>query len=109
MKTTIKLVIYYFLYQLVFSIVFMFFYAIGYVMGGMKANKDFGNGSDYVFDYDAFMDGHMYAMIALAMIVAGIVMIWHLIHFKYVKFNLKSFCEVPGKTILLSIPLIFAV
>ena len=109
MKTTIKLVIYYFLYQLVFSIALVFFYGVGYVVGGIMANKAYGDDSDYVFDPESFMDGHMYAIMALAMIVAGIVMIWHLIHFKYVKFNLKSFCEVPGKTILLSIPLIFAV
>ena len=40
--------------------------------------------------------------------LASIAMIWHLIHFKYVKFNLKSFGEVSGKTIGLSIPLIVA-
>ena len=44
----------------------------------------------------------------LALVLSGITMIWHLIHFKYVKFNLKSFGEVSGKTIALSIPLIVA-
>lgn len=44
----------------------------------------------------------------LALVLSGITMIWHLIHFKYVKFNLKSFGEVSGKTILLSIVLIVA-
>ena len=39
----------------------------------------------------------------LALVLSGITMIWHLIHFKYVKFNLKSFGEVSGKTMVLSI------
>jgi membrane protease YdiL (CAAX protease family) len=39
----------------------------------------------------------------LALVLSGITMIWHLIHFKYVKFNLKSFGEVAGKTMALSI------
>lgn len=108
MKITIKLAVYYFLYQLAFLIVFSVSYVVGYIIGGIEANKDLGNGSDYAFDIETFMDGSMYAITALSMIVAGIAMIWHLIHFKYVKFNLKSFCEVPAKTILLSIPLIFA-
>jgi len=44
----------------------------------------------------------------ITMVLSGIAMIWHLIHFKYVKFSLKSFGEVSGKTIGLSIPLIVA-
>ena len=45
---------------------------------------------------------------ALGLIFSGIAMTWHLIHFKYVKFSLKSFGEIPVKTILLSIPFILA-
>ena len=45
---------------------------------------------------------------SLALVLSGIAMITHLIRFKYVKFNLKSFGEVSGKTILLSIVLIVA-
>lgn len=39
----------------------------------------------------------------LALVLSGLAMIWHLIHFKYVKINLKSFGEVSGKTMALSI------
>ena len=46
--------------------------------------------------------------LSLSVILSGIAMIWHLIHFKYVKFNLKSFSEVPSKTIWISIPFIVA-
>lgn len=42
------------------------------------------------------------------MVLAGIAMTWHLIHFKYVKFNKASWTEVPARTILLSIPFIIA-
>lgn len=41
-----------------------------------------------------------------AMVLSGILMIVYLIRFKYVKFNLQSFREVPAKTLWLSIPLI---
>lgn len=44
----------------------------------------------------------------LSLVFSGLAMIWHLTHFKYVKFNLNSFREVSAKTIGLSIPLIVA-
>ena len=44
----------------------------------------------------------------LSLIFSSLAMIGHLIHFRYVKFSLKSFKEISGKAILLSIPLIVA-
>ena len=91
-----KLVIYYFLYQFLFTALIALPNTWIQIMN---------NGGDV----SSFAPGEMtYTTTGIAMILSGIAMIWHLIHFKYVKFNLKSFSEVPSKTIWLSIPLIVA-
>ena len=88
MKRAIKLVLYYFGYQLLITLPFTFIFNMLSDKGSLSAEA-----------------GAVYAT-GIGMVLSGIVMIWHLIHFKYVKFNLKSFSEVPAKTIWLSIPLI---
>ena len=91
-----KLVVYYFLYQFVFTALIALPSTWIQIMN---------NGGDV----SSFAPGETtYTTTGIAMILSGIAMIWHLIHFKYVKFNLKSFSEVSGKTIGLSIPLIVA-
>ena len=91
-----KLVIYYFLYQ------FLFTALIALPSTWIQIMNNGG-------DVSNFAPGETtYTTTGIAMILSGIAMIWHLIHFKYVKFNLKSFGEVSGKTIGLSIPLIVA-
>lgn len=91
-----KLVIYYFLYQ------FLFTALIALPSTWIQIMNNGG-------DVSSFTPGETaYTTTSIAMILSGIAMIWHLIHFKYVKFNLKSFGEVSGKTIGLSIPLIVA-
>ena len=91
-----KLVVYYFLYQFVFTALIALPSTWIQIMN---------NGGDV----SSFAPGETtYTTTGIAMILSGIAMIWHLIHFKYVKFNLKSFSEVPSKTIWLSIPLIVA-
>lgn len=91
-----KLVVYYFLYQFVFTALIALPSTWIQIMN---------NGGDV----SSFAPGEMtYTTTGIAMILSGIAMIWHLIHFKYVKFNLKSFSEVSGKTIGVSIPLIVA-
>ena len=91
-----KLVIYYFLYQFLFSALIVLPSTWIQIMN---------NGGDV----SSFTPGETtITNTGLAMVLSGIAMIWHLIHFKYVKFNLKSFGEVSGKTIGLSIPLIVA-
>ena len=91
-----KLVVYYFLYQFVFTALIALPSTWIQIMN---------NGGDV----SNFTPGETtYTTTGIAMILSGIAMIWHLIHFKYVKFNLKSFGEVSGKTIGLSIPLIVA-
>ena len=91
-----KLVVYYFLYQ------FLFTALIALPSTWIQIMNNGG-------DVSSFAPGEMtYTTTGIAMILSGIAMIWHLIHFKYVKFNLKSFSEVSGKTIGLSIPLIVA-
>ena len=96
MGRIVKLVIYYFLYQFVFTALIALPSTWIQIMN---------NGGDV----SNFTPGETtYTTTGIAMILSGIAMIWHLIHFKYVKFNLKSFSEVPSKTIWLSIPLIVA-
>ena len=91
-----KLVVYYFLYQ------FLFTALIALPSTWIQIMNNGG-------DVSSFAPGETtYTTTGIAMILSGIAMIWHLIHFKYVKFNLKSFSEVPSKTIGLSIPLIVA-
>ena len=94
MIQTIKLVIYYYLYQLLFTSVL--------TMPSIWTQL-MNNGGDI----NSFTGTETTTQtVSLTMMLASIAMIWHLIHFKYVKFNLKSFSEVPSKTIWLSIPLI---
>ena len=96
MLRTIKLIIYYFLYQVLFTTI------IALPSTWIQIMNNGGNVS-------SFPPGETtITTTGIAMILSGIAMIWHLIHFKYVKFNLKSFGEVPSKTIWLSIPLIVA-
>ena len=96
MLRTIKLIIYYFLYQVLFTAI------IALPSTWIQIMNNGGNVSSFTPGETTI------TTTGIAMILSGIAMIWHLIHFKYVKFNLKSFGEVPGKTIWLSIPLIVA-
>ena len=96
MQQTVKLVIYYFLYQLLFT---------SLVTLPTVWTQLMQNGGDLTSYAEA---GSSTNMIGLSMVLSGIAMIWHLIHFKYVKFNLKSFTEIPSKLIWLSIPFIVA-
>ena len=94
MKRAIKLVIYYLCYQLLFTtLITLPSVWIQLMNNGGDVNAFTGT--------DAATN-----TTGLTMVLSGIVMIWHLIHFKYVKFNWRSFTEVPAKTIWLSIPLI---
>ena len=91
-----KLVIYYFLYQ------FLFTALIALPSTWIQIMNNGG-------DVSSFTPGEItITTTGIAMVLSGIAMIWHLIHFKYVKFNMKSFGEISGKTIGLSIPFIVA-
>lgn len=96
MLQTVKLIIYYFLYQVLFT-------AIATLPNIWTKLMNNGGNTDSFTGVETTLNAT-----ALGMVLSGIAMIWHLIHFKYVKFNLKSFSEVSGKTIGLSIPLIVA-
>ena len=96
MLRTIKLIIYFYLYQVLFTAL---------VTLPAIWEKLMNNGGDVnTFDEASITT----TAAALGLIFSGIAMTWHLIHFKYVKFSLKSFGEIPVKTILLSIPFILA-
>ena len=91
-----KLVIYYFLYQ------FLFTALIALPSTWIQIMNNGG-------DVSSFTPGETtITTTGIAMVLSGIAMVWHLIHFKYVKFNLNSFKEIPLKTIALSIPFIVA-
>ena len=96
MLQTIKLVIYYFLYQMLFTSLITLPNIWSQLMksgGDLTSYTEAGSSTN---------------ILGLSMVLSGIAMIWHLIHFKYVKFNLKSFGELPSKIIWLSIPFIVA-
>ena len=96
MGRIVKLVIYYFLYQFLFTAIIALPSTWIQIMN---------NGGDV----SSFTPGETtITTTSLAMVLSGIAMLWHLIHFKYVKFNLDSFKEIPLKTIGLSIPFIVA-
>lgn len=88
MKQAIKLVLYYSAYQLLFTFPSTMVATTLAHLGVIDAET-----------------GTIYAT-GIAMVLSGIVMIIHLIHFKYVDFSWKSFTDIPSKTIGLSIPLI---
>ena len=94
MGRSIKLVLYYFAYQLLFL----------YLVGLIKTVIEWTATGE--LDFSATQS--TIATAGIAMILSGIAMIWHLIHFNYVKFNKASWTEVPVRTILLSIPFIVA-
>lgn len=96
MLRTIKLVFYYFLYQLLFTTIV----TIPSIWVQLMNNG--GDVSSFTGTESSTNT------VGITMVLSGIAMIWHLIHFKYVKFNLKSFGEVSGKVIWLSIPFILA-
>lgn len=97
MGRAIKLVLYYFAYQLVFI----------FIIATSASIMEAINGAG--IEEIAYAAGKNTAtMTGLAMVLSGIAMTWHLIHFKYVTFNKASWSAVPGKTILLSIPFIVA-
>ena len=96
MWQSIKLILYYFIYQMLFSILF-FLSENNWELAMLVSALETGN-----------LVIQSVSNLSLVMVLSGIAMIAHLIHFKYVKFHLKSFGEVSGKTIGLSIPLIVA-
>ena len=96
MGRTIKLVIYFYVYQTLFSLLFLLIeynWKITTLIDCLERGTATNQSTTYL---------------SLAMVLSGITMIWHLIHFQYVKFNLKSLGEVSGKTIGWSIPLILS-
>ena len=96
MVRIIKLVSYFYVYQTLFSLLFLL----------TEYNWKFTTIIDSLARGTAINQSTTY--LSLAMVLSGIAMLWHLIHFQYVKFSLKSFGEVSGKIIGLSIPLILS-
>lgn len=96
MLRIIKLIIYYFLYQVLFTAMI----TLPSIWTRLMNN---GGDASTLAETESTINAT-----ALGLVLSGIAMVWHLIHFKYVTFNLKSFGEISGKTIGLSIPFIVA-
>ena len=90
MKRTLKLVLYYFGYQLAFTIVASVISVVLAHLGMVDKDVALLNAT------------------TIALLLSGIMMGWHLIHFKYITFGWKNFGEVPAKSLWLSIPFILA-
>ncbi|MBO4444642.1 MAG: CPBP family intramembrane metalloprotease [Bacteroidaceae bacterium] len=105
MKRTIKLVIYYFLYQFLFTFLVM---AGALVVGIVK------NGAEATlqgFDPTAFSTDTQ--LMALGLIFAGLMMLWHLIHFHYISIpeQVTAFFRKKKSwlVVLLCIPFVYTV
>ena len=58
--------------------------------------------------FPTFVTANHITSISITNILPNLFILWHIIHFNYVKFNQESFTEVPSKTIWLSLPFIIA-
>ncbi len=93
MGRAIKLILYYFAYQLVFL----------FVGTAADAAIVFIQRTEIPTDFQPGI-----ATIVFSTFLSALAMTWHLIHFNYVRIEKKSLCEIPAKTILLSIPLVIS-
>lgn len=96
MGRSIKLVIYYFGYQILCSLLISVPVTISVFTNGITAPDELA--------YEIGRATSSYT--GVTMLLAGALMIWHLLHFKYLSFNRSSWSEVPIRTLLLSIPLL---
>ena len=93
MRRAIKLILYYLAYQLLFT----------FLATGTDATIALTKGADITAD---FRPGAM--AVSIGMLLSALAMIWHLIHFHYVRFNKESMNEISKKIILLCIPLLLS-
>jgi len=102
MKRTIKLVIYYFLYQLLFTVVVMF----GALL--VEATK---SGGDLEVLVAAVRSGAISSdpvVVALGTLLAALMMLWHLFHFKYITFSTVYLKKQNLAVLLVCIPFIYS-
>lgn len=96
MKQTIKLIFYYFAYQLLFA----------FLAGGILSIAGLMDGTMELENLSYEAGRNVGLTTGLAMVLSGLAMTWHLVHYNYVAFNKETWRQVPLKNILLSIPFI---
>lgn len=99
-----KLLLYYVLYQLFFTYAAMIGSVVVYaVNGGLSAQE-------LIAQSEALVSQNSLLIVwatSLGLLFSSIVMLWHLIHFKYFNFGKSPFKQVKGNVMLLSIVFIF--
>ena len=101
MKRTIKLIIYYFLYQLLFTVLVMF--------GALLVEAARSGG-----DLDVLMSSLKSGALinnsfstALATLLAALAMLWHLLHFRYIRFSTDFLKKENIPLLLVCIPFVY--
>ena len=100
MKRTIKLVILYFAYQLLFTFVVMF----GFLL--VEATRSGGDLSVLTSSIRTNIISNP-TVIALSTLFAALMMLWHLLHFKYVTFSTAYLSRKNLPVMLICIPFIY--
>jgi len=101
MKRTIKLVIYYFIYQLAFT------FLVTFVAVLIEATKSGGDLNNLVSVLQSGVIGNNPNITALSTILAAVMMMWHLLHFKYITFSTDYLRKENLSILLVSIPFIY--
>ena len=97
MKRTIKLVIYYLLYQLLCTMVVMTVAWVAMAIGSVDVH---GNPGALVQTLQsADLSGNT-TVIALGVLLAAVVMVWHLVHFRYIRVE-NDFLHTKGSIVVL--------
>lgn len=102
MKRTIKLVIYYFLYQLLFTVVVMF----GAVL--VEATKSGGDLNELMSVLQSGKIARDPIVVALGTLLAALMMLWHLFHYKYITFSTAYLKKKNLAVLLVCIPFIYS-
>lgn len=102
MKRTIKLVIYYFLYQLLFTVVVMF----GAVL--VEATKSGGDLEVLMSSLRSGTVARNPVVVALGTLLAALMMLWHLFHYKYITFSTAYLKKKNLAVMLVCIPFIYS-
>lgn len=101
MKRTIKLIVYYFLYQLLFTVLVMF----GAVL--VEATR---SGGDLDVLVSSLKSGALISnpsITALATLLAALAMLWHLLHFRYIRFSTDFLRKENVPLLLVCIPFVY--
>ena len=101
MKRTIKLVVYYFLYQLLFTVLIMF---------GALLVEATHSGGDLEVLIHSLQSGALTGnplVIGLGTMLAALAMLWHLLHFRYIRFSTAYLRKENLPLLFICIPFVY--